>query len=95
MGEAIHRYGVQWLQKPSARAAAADPFARPVSDLGTPSFTCQNSAGVELSETSPAGTYYLCVVGFTDGSDIWQNPNYQMCIRDRSPGDRAARLSQY
>lgn len=49
-----------------------------MSDLGTPSFTCQNSAGVELSETSPAGTYYLCVVGFTDGSDIWQNPNYQV-----------------
>lgn len=78
VGEAIPRYGVQWLQKPSARDAAADPFARPVSDLGTPSFTCQNSAGVELSETSPAGTYYLCVVGFTDGSDIWQNPNYQV-----------------
>ncbi len=77
VGEAVPLYGVQWLAAPDSRAA--DPFNRPVSDLGAPQFTCQNGHGTELTATSPAGSYALNLTGFqgADG-DLWETPNYQI-----------------
>lgn len=79
VGEAVPLYGVQWLAAPDSRAA--DPFNRPVSDLGAPQFTCQNGQETELTATSPAGTYLLRLTGFqgADGS-LWENPNYTIEI---------------